>query len=302
MNVIADALRNKKPLHIVYSDIKGAFPSVPYQAFTDALTALGLDGPFLDLIQNTQKEFSCIAKGPTRLSSPKPKENGVHEGDCLSPTLFCLVINMYFLWLRSNNPGYELKSADESPLEATIKVPVNGYADDMALIGNSRDEAASIFQMLERFLAYYGMELNATTCGYQYLTHNKEASPQPLLSRWGKIPILHNKTSYKYLGYYINTALDFTQQYKAMLDKMTEVCAQFYSRQKQAISLHEAIHFVNSDLISKLRCRMYLVYFPKKILKKLELARVAASGSCSRYVRKSVSDVVRRTKTHFAGH
>jgi hypothetical protein len=46
MNVIADARTNKKPLHIIYTDIKGAFPSVPYQAFTDALTSFGLADPF----------------------------------------------------------------------------------------------------------------------------------------------------------------------------------------------------------------------------------------------------------------
>jgi hypothetical protein len=44
MDIIADARLRKKPLHVIYTDIKGAFPSVPYQAFTDALTMLGLDG------------------------------------------------------------------------------------------------------------------------------------------------------------------------------------------------------------------------------------------------------------------
>jgi hypothetical protein len=29
-NTIADATYNKKPLHLIYTDIKGAFPSVPY--------------------------------------------------------------------------------------------------------------------------------------------------------------------------------------------------------------------------------------------------------------------------------
>jgi hypothetical protein len=47
MNIIVDACTNKKPLHIIYTDMKGAFPSVPYQAFTDALTSLGLSALFL---------------------------------------------------------------------------------------------------------------------------------------------------------------------------------------------------------------------------------------------------------------
>jgi hypothetical protein len=52
-NIIADAAYNKKLLHLFYTDIKGAFPSVSYQAFKDALTALGLNGPFLKLITGT---------------------------------------------------------------------------------------------------------------------------------------------------------------------------------------------------------------------------------------------------------
>jgi hypothetical protein len=128
----------------------------------DALTALEFDGPFLEFIKDTQQEFICIAKGPIGFSEPKLKQNGVHEGDCLSPTLFCLVLNMYFLWLRSKELGYEMKSAPESPLSSSIEIPVN----DMALIGKDHAEATQILTMLKRFLSYYGMELNAAKCGY----------------------------------------------------------------------------------------------------------------------------------------
>jgi hypothetical protein len=114
MNIIADARVRKKPLHIIYTNIKGAFPSVPYQAFADALTSLGLGNGFLDLIINMQTYFTCTAKGPTGYSSAKPKANGVHEGDCLSPTLFCLVLNMYFRRVQSSELGYEMLSAKYS--------------------------------------------------------------------------------------------------------------------------------------------------------------------------------------------
>jgi hypothetical protein len=42
IDIIADARAHQKPLHIIYADFKGAFPSVPFQAFHDALTTLGL--------------------------------------------------------------------------------------------------------------------------------------------------------------------------------------------------------------------------------------------------------------------
>jgi hypothetical protein len=274
MNIIADARHQKKPLHTIYTDIKGAFPSVPYQAFSDALAALGLDGAFLDLIKNTQLAFTCVVKGPTGFSSAMLKQNGVYEGDCLSPTLFCLVLNMYFHWLRSEDCGYKMTSASNSATEDKIKIPVNGYADAMALIGKSHQEAEEIFLKLQRFLSYYGMELNAANCGYQYLLQNSSEAPPAPRCRWGDIPNLHGKGSYKYLGYYVNMDLNLEEQYKAMQDKLNEACALFYRRQKRPISLHEAIYYANSDLVSKLRYRMYPVHFTRKYLMKIETALV----------------------------
>jgi hypothetical protein len=163
-----------------------------------------------------------------------------------------------------------MKSAKESSLDASIKIPVNGYADDMALLGSSHQEVTRILGMLERFLAYYGMELNASKCGYQYLIHQLDPCPPKIRCRWGDIPNYHDSKSYKYLGYYVNTKLDFRYQYKTMTSKMTQACKHFCNRQKQDITMHEAIHYVNSDLISKLRYRMNLISFLKQCLKRIE--------------------------------
>jgi hypothetical protein len=194
---------------------------VPFQAFADALTSLGLGNGFLYFIINMQTDFTCIAKGPTGYYSAKAKANGVHEGDCLSPTLFCLVLNMYFRWVQSAELGYKMFNAEHSSPTLRVKVPVNGYADKMALIGNSRDEAQKIFTMLERFLSYYGMSLNAGKCGYQYRIENPLYRPPPAVSRWGTIPTHHGSSSYKYLGYFINMRLEFKYQYESMVKNST---------------------------------------------------------------------------------
>jgi hypothetical protein len=172
---------------------------------------------------------------------------------------------MFFHWLRSENLGYEITSHPRSSVELSTRIPVNGYADDMALIGKSQEEATQILQMLERFLSFYGMELNAEKCGYQYLTHDGSPPPPGMISKWGKIPTLRGKQSYKFLGYYINTQLNFQQQYQAMVDKLNGACVEFYSRQMRPVSMHEAIMYVNSDLVSKLKHRMYLFYFQNLI-------------------------------------
>jgi hypothetical protein len=79
--------------------------------------------------------------------------------------------------------------------------------------------------------------------------------------------MLHGNTSYKYLGYYINTRLNFQTQYKMMHEKLIEACSHFHSRQKNRITLHEAINYVNSDLVSTLRYGMCPAPFINKYLK-----------------------------------
>jgi hypothetical protein len=66
-NLLSHARQHDEPIHIVYTDIKGAFSSVPYRAFADALQCIGLDGPFLDFILETQTDFTITARGPTGL-------------------------------------------------------------------------------------------------------------------------------------------------------------------------------------------------------------------------------------------
>jgi hypothetical protein len=46
MNIISDAKQQEKPLHIIFTDIKGAFPSEPFTAFTHALSSVGLNNEF----------------------------------------------------------------------------------------------------------------------------------------------------------------------------------------------------------------------------------------------------------------
>jgi hypothetical protein len=103
--------------------------------------------------------------------------------------MFCLVLNMFFHWCRAEGLGYEMTSHPQSSANIAITIPVNGYADDMALIGKSQGEAVQLLRMLERFLLYYGMELNAGKCGYQYIVQDPADTPQMTACKWGNIPI-----------------------------------------------------------------------------------------------------------------
>jgi hypothetical protein len=144
--------------------------------------------------------------------------------------------------------------------------------------------------MLERFLAYYGLELNASKCAYQYRTEDPLYLPPTPTCRWGDIPIYHGKTSYKYLGYYINTQLDFTYQFQQMVQKLETDCASFYS--KHPMSMQEAKVYVNSDLVSKLRYRMYLINFPKTYFERFERILIGTIKRLAHLAKSTPTDLL----------
>jgi hypothetical protein len=167
INGITDARMQKKPLHIIYTDFKKAFPSMPYEAFYDALRVLGMNPDFMELIVDTQTDFVTTTKGPTGLAMPRKKLVGVHEGDCLSPTLFCLVMNMYSKWMNALPLGYNMEPPNNSSSQS-VRIATIAYMDDMALLGNTASECQSLLSYFGRFLCFYGMPLNSTKCAYRY--------------------------------------------------------------------------------------------------------------------------------------
>jgi hypothetical protein len=290
INVITDARMQRKPLHIIYTDLKKAFPSTPYEAFHDALRVLGMNPDFMELIVDTQTDFVTTAKGPTDLATPRKKLVGVHEGDSnLSPTLFCLVMNMYSKWMNALPLGYNMEPPNNSSLQS-LTIATNAYMNDMALLGNTASECQSLLSYFERFLCFYGMSLNSTKCPYQYKENDVTWKPVQPVTKWGLVPIYGQKTSYKYLGYFINISLDFSTQHKEMVKRLNKACADL--RSDHCLSLHDSITYVNSDLVSTLRHRMYLISFPVSYLEIFDARLASAVKRLSHMAKSTITDML----------
>jgi hypothetical protein len=282
-------LSTKKGIAFYYTDIKKAFPSVPYQGFIDALRVLGINENFVELIIDTQTDFFTIAKGPTGLSSRRQNLVGVHEGDCLSPTLFCLVMNMYNTWLNTLSIGYQLDAPSITGLKS-ITIVSSTYMDDMALIGKLANETQLMLSYFERFLRYYGMSINSEKCAYHFWEPNSTFKPTEPITGWGKVPIYGSELSYRYLGYFINISLDFSTQHKEMLKKLSKACNDVVC--DHWLPLHEAIAYVDSDLVSILKYRMYVITCPQSLLGKFDARLASAVKRLSTTPRSTTTDLL----------
>jgi hypothetical protein len=159
-------------------------------------------------------------------------------------------MNMYNKWIDTLPIGYQLDAPLNTGLKALI-IASSTYMDDMALIGKLANETQQMLSYFERFFCYYGMSINSKKCSYQFREPNSTLKPSEPITGWRKVPIYGPKLSYKYLGYFIHISLDFSTQHKKMLKKLNKACNDLVC--DHWLPLHEAITYVNSDLVSILK-------------------------------------------------
>lgn len=180
--LIDDALINKKELILLHLDLKAAFYSVPHDAIYAAMQAIGLSGSILELIKNIYKNHVMV--------DPDTGINvqvttGVIVGDCISPTLFNIVLE--FLLSQVTHQGY-----------AGINRMM--YADDIVLIGTSVNEInGAIYSLVEQF-AKINMKLNPKKCQVLHLNQNPNELDQVVI---GECPVkaICTDGSDSYLGF-----------------------------------------------------------------------------------------------------
>jgi hypothetical protein len=196
---------------------------------------------------------------------------------------------MYNKWLNTLSIGYQLDAPSITGLRS-ITIASSTYMDDMALIGKSANETQLMLSYFGRFLRYYGMSINSEKCAYQFREPNSTFKPNRAYHKCGKVPIYGPELSYKYLNYFINISLDFSTQHKEILKKLNKACNGLVC--DHWLPLHEAITYVNSDLVSVLKYRMYLITFPQSRLDKFDARLASAVKRLSAMPRSTTTDLL----------
>ena len=157
IGAIEDAKARQRELHVVLVDIRKAFDSVETWSLRRAYEAAGLAHDlikFLSAMDGTGTA-SCIT--PSGLSQPRPVERGVRQGEVLSPTKFILWLNM---WLQ------EVQDMEGYTMSNGVRVHIVAYADDIAIIGGSREQVQALLRSLSKFLCDHGVAFNPDKTHY----------------------------------------------------------------------------------------------------------------------------------------
>ena len=163
---------------------------------------------------------------------------GVLQGDTLAPYLFIIVLDYCLRVALSRHPeiGFTLRPARSRRVGAS-KITDTGFADDVALLGNSVEEVGVILREVETVCKEVGLYINQNKTE---LIMENIPDPEPLLTCDGHT--IKTTNDFKYLGSWIR---DPNKDIKNRKSKAWVAC-------------HGLKKVWNSDLKDELKCRLFV--------------------------------------------
>ncbi|UYV72254.1 hypothetical protein LAZ67_9002361, partial [Cordylochernes scorpioides] len=202
-SLIQLSLRKKRgKLYVFFVDLRKAFDTVPHSLLWKKLTNLGVSYQFIHAIRNYYEQATVAVRWRGSITENIKIHSGVLQGEPLSPLLFILFMTDL------------IKMYDNSDL-TSVYLPEFGdvhllmYADDIAIIGESRVNLQKKINILKEYLGVNEMTLNESKSKVMVFRNGGKPSRE---DRWywnGK-PLMVTRR-YIYLGYPLVSTTKTTQ-------------------------------------------------------------------------------------------
>ncbi|KRX69431.1 Retrovirus-related Pol polyprotein from type-1 retrotransposable element [Trichinella sp. T6] len=151
-----DAHKSGKELNIVCVDLAKAFDTVNHSSIDRALRMHGLDSNSRALIAEMVTGSTTVIKGDGGVLSHKIEVNqGVRQGDPISPLLFNSVMDELIERLEQNGVGYKINNTEVVTL---------AFADDVTLVSSSHRGMEKLLSITHDFINERGLKLNIRKC------------------------------------------------------------------------------------------------------------------------------------------
>lgn len=136
-------------------DAKKAYDSVSHEFITKTLNKFGFNRDFQNIFETLYKNINTRVNVNGTLTEPISIKRGVKQGDALSCTLFILCMETVIIKIKTNNRVNPITINN-------INYPkVIAYADDIALLTDSRRSTIQALKTYEKFSRASGLFLNA---------------------------------------------------------------------------------------------------------------------------------------------
>ena len=145
------------PGYMLTVDLQKAFDSIDHVFLVACLEKFGFGKNFIEWISILLKDNeSCISNGGHTTKYFK-LNRGARQGDPIAAYLFIIVLEIFFIMIRSNKDINPLRILDFSYL-------LSAYADDTTFFVSDLDSVKSIFKTFDNFSTFSGMSINMSKC------------------------------------------------------------------------------------------------------------------------------------------
>ena len=262
-------LENNEEALVIACDFKKAFDSINQEYITDILKLLNFGPKMIGYINLFFNERNTIILLSGELGRRIKLGQSVPQGDCLSPTIFNIVVDPLLLKIihSKNLKGIDLALYQCKSLvpHKSIEYRANSFADDSTVI----------IKPEERFLRYLVKTINSfTKISGLHANLNKTAVIPVGIRNWDESQIIAPDlglawtNSFTLLGYTIDNKLSNLNQ--NIINKMDKIKQLINTWKRRHLSIFGRINVAKGLLVSQLTYQILVVGTPPALIKNTE--------------------------------
>ena len=201
-----------------FVEFQKAFDYVDREFLLYKLRQIGVTGNFYFAVKALYRDTKSCVKINNMYTEWFQVNNGVRQGDSMSPTLFSLFINDLATDVKDLELGVKVGGQDISILL---------YADDIVLISPTAENLQQMLNEVSNWCLKWGMRINPSKTRVMYVrNHQRPRTSHAFTCGEHKLSITD---TYKYLGYILHEHLSNTRHVKVMTGSASRSFGRVYN-------------------------------------------------------------------------